>query len=784
MKHAACVVMILMMLLSLCAADEALTLSVPETVTGYTEHTITVSCGMPGLLTLEVRNESGLVCRIADAVEVPRGKTSFRWDGLGAWDRPLEKGSYRMNAALTHDGRTEQASEAFRITGNAQSIVMALADADVIYSDGELLGITLRLVRKGRAMIEICGMDAPDKPLAVYRKNIESTKPVVFTWDGSIDGASAEPGEYVIRVYAEENPARVIEIPLTVAKVQDESLMLTGSIMPEGENDIWDAVCAPAVIVNINSGSMASAYREADSRSESVGTVSGQTQCVEVVRTGAVWTQISFWRREDGAPVTGYIQTDKLKIVNVNCNYGLVVDKKTQSMTVYRAGEPLGTLPVSTGSVEYKKLERETPAGSYLIGERANLLNIDGTIAKYAVLFSGSRAIHALAETPEGKSTTGGVATGTSLDEAQLDGYWLWTQIPPKTRLIILDDPAQRNLDVACAQAKVENRAWLKTETAAKPEDGETEVILTLGGDAVIGTREIWMRSADALPAMIAREGMAYPFGGLQQYFADDDMTLINLECVLKADAAGEDKDKLYRFRGLPEYTGVLTAGSVEQVNIANNHHIDYGAAGKHATVEALQAAGIPYSGYGATYICEIGGHLIGFGGCRETTWLQGKQDITAEIAGLRAAGCEVVIYSCHWGEEYNPRHNETQIAMAQAVADAGADVIIGHHPHVVQGVGMISGKPVVYSLGNLMFGGTHELETHDGALARLALRFDSDGYAGAAITMIPLLTSSTPGMNDFRPVQAEGEDALRILAKIQADSAVLIQPCMYFPAR
>ena len=786
MKYAAVIVTILMILLAQCMAEESITLSVPETITGYTDNTITVVSSMPGLLMLEVRDENGTVYRIAEEIGIQKGKTDFVWDGLGAWNRPIEKGTYGIHATLLNERRKVEASDTFTLTGNAQAIVFALTDADTIYADGEPLELTLRLVRAGRAVIEICSAGEPTIPLATFRKNVDSTKPVVFTWDGTADGAFVHPGDYVIRAYAEENPARKIEIPVTAAQEQDEMLMLTGSIMPESENDIWNAVCAPAVTVNIGSGSTANVYRKADSRSEVVGTVAGQTQCVEVVRTGAVWTQVSFWRQEDGAPVTGYIQTDKLKIVHVNERYGLLLDKDKQTISVFRDGVPIGTMPVSTGLAAYRKLERETPAGSYLIGGRANLLNTDDGIVRYPVLFGGNRAIYASNDAPGNKRTYGGVATSLSDDEGQIDAYWLWTQIPANTRLIILDDPAQRNLDAACAAANVVAGAetWQKTPRAMPLMENETEITLTLGGDAVIGTREKWMLNTEAFPAYIAREGVSYPFSGLQQYFADDDMTLINLECVLKADAAGEDTEKLYRFRGLPDYTAVLTAGSVEQVNIANNHHIDYGAAGKRSTVEALQAAGIPYSGYGATYICEINGHRIGFGGCRETTWLQGKQDIAAEIAGLRSAGCEVVIYSCHWGKEYDPLHNETQTEMAKAIADAGADVIIGHHPHVVQGVGVIDGKPVVFSLGNLMFGGTHEMQTYDGALAQIRLRFDEVGYSGAVLTMVPIVTSSTPGMNDFHPVPAEGEDALRILAKMQADSAVLIQPDMYFPAR
>ena len=310
--------------------------------------------------------------------------------------------------------------------------------------------------------------------------------------------------------------------------------------------------------------------------------------------------------------------------------------------------------------------------------------------------------------------------------------------------------------------------------------------MLTVGGDAVLGTREAWKERADAFPATLETQGIDWPFGGLQELFSTDDMTFINLECVLKETSAGERKTKLYRFRGLPAYAQCLTAGSVEQVNIANNHVIDYGQAGKTATIEALQAEGIPYSGYGELYVWEKDGVKIGFAGCRETTYKGDKQIIARETRQLRSLGCDVVIYTCHWGTEYAALHNELQQEMAQAAADAGVDIVIGGHPHVVQGIADVDGTVVLWSLGNLMFGGTIELDTFDAALARITLQFDGNGYVGCRVSYVPILTSSlaAQGTNDYHPVLAEGQDAERILAAIQADTAFPVTDEMSFTAR
>jgi len=114
----------------------------------------------------------------------------------------------------------------------------------------------------------------------------------------------------------------------------------------------------------------------------------------------------------------------------------------------------------------------------------------------------------------------------------------------------------------------------------------------------------------------------------------------------------------------------------------------------------------------------------------------------------------------------------------------AGADIVVGTHPHVVQGVDTVGNTLVLWSLGNLMFGGTHDMTTFDGTLAQLRLRFDESGYLGCGVELIPVLTSSSAPHNDFRPMVAEGENKLRIMTKIQVDSGVQLREKMWFPAK
>ena len=311
-----------------------------------------------------------------------------------------------------------------------------------------------------------------------------------------------------------------------------------------------------------------------------------------------------------------------------------------------------------------------------------------------------------------------------------------------------------------------------------------SEIVITFGGDAVLGTREEWKGDPDNFDACIEKNGFSWPFAEIASLFQSDDLTHVNLECVLQANSKGLVKTKEYRFRGDPSYTEILTVADIESVNIANNHYIDYSASGRKSTQEALTAGGIAFSGYETLYVFEKDGYKIGFGGCRETVFRQKRKIVEDELRQLKDMGCDVIIYSFHWGKEYSPKHNSLQKKMAQFAVDHGADLIIGTHPHCVQGLETIKGVPVLYSLGNLMFGGTHDMRTFDAFMVRATLRFGENGYEGVELQPIPILTSGAIPENNFQPVLAEGEDYDRIIKLIQNDSRPKITESMWFPTK
>jgi len=792
-------VLLICMLPVLAWAEQAFVVE-PDITKGYGENSITVTAPAEGGLLLRVQDRYNVYRTMTFRVEA--GENVISWDGLGENTERIMDDTYTLAAQLTTaDGRVLETEADISFYRCHQAMLFALGKNRVLYqADGDWF-VEMELVRPGTYVIDVYAAADMSAPVDTIRRNTESYEAFKHFWKAN----DVAPGEYVLRCYALQNPAYAYDVPVTVVSgsAPEIELVETETFMPSIEDTdetIWRIMMQPSAVIDLKVPTVhQEIYLQPDASSRVLGTIHGQSQAVKVmdIRQDG-WVRVQAWNHESGALVEGYLPRERLMMVQPNDQYGLLLDKGSQTLTVFHQGKRLTTLSVSTGRMEKDKLFQETPAGSYLTLEHMSDFATGGLHYDYPIRYDGGNLLHQLGykersgrndftqQTPQlgSKASHGCVRLPFQVNEDGVNAYWLWTHLPYHTRVMILDDPLQRMEQEALANAGLDEMPDELDDTfiLRNLKVGQTEIVITLGGDVVLGTREAWWEDAESLPAYLEMEGMGYPFSGLEEIFADDDMTLVNLECVLKADATGEDKEKQYRFRGLPAYTEALKVSSIDQVNIANNHYIDYDVLGKKATREALDAAGIPFSGQGYTYVWDCKGRRIGFAGCRETTFKQDKNTIANDIAALKAAGCDVIIYSCHWGTEYSALHNSLQEEMARAAAGAGANVVVGTHPHVVQGVEDMNGTVVLYSLGNLMFGGTHEMTTFDGTLAQLRLRFDQNGYLGCGVELIPVLTSSSAPYNDFRPMVAEGDDKLRIMTKMQIDSGIQLREKMWFP--
>lgn len=267
--------------------------------------------------------------------------------------------------------------------------------------------------------------------------------------------------------------------------------------------------------------------------------------------------------------------------------------------------------------------------------------------------------------------------------------------------------------------------------------------------------------------------GNDYFMKNVRSIFNEDDLTLINFEGTLSD--RGEREDKQFAFRGNPSYIEILTGSSIEAANLANNHSSDYGTISLTDTKQYLGDAGIlNCRGKDNVCITDINNIKVGLVGINYLNDVM-KTELESAIQTAKNAGAELIILSMHWGIEKDTEPTEEQIEAAHRAIDCGADVVIGTHPHVLQGIEKYKGKYICYSLGNFCFGGNNSPADMDTAIFRQTFTFtesgllDDDNYE-----IIPCRISSTDEYNNYQPTPAEGSEKTRIEEKLSGYSESL----------
>ena len=231
--------------------------------------------------------------------------------------------------------------------------------------------------------------------------------------------------------------------------------------------------------------------------------------------------------------------------------------------------------------------------------------------------------------------------------------------------------------------------AQLPGKTADTEE--QESFLLTFAGDCTLGSTPSTENAQLGFVKTVG-EDYGYPFRNVLEYVTQDDFTFINLEGPLCD--GGYPAEKRFDFRGPTVFTRILTENSIEAVSLANNHTMDYGQTGYDSTRDALDAAGVPYVERDSPLLITLDeGLTIGIYGA--VYYSLDKARICAGIAELREQGADLVIFAPHWGSEGGYRPTPEQQEVGRAAIDAGADLVVGSHPHVLQpieayGEGMI----------------------------------------------------------------------------------------------
>ena len=314
-------------------------------------------------------------------------------------------------------------------------------------------------------------------------------------------------------------------------------------------------------------------------------------------------------------------------------------------------------------------------------------------------------------------------------------------------------------------------------QTAMQVCEEDVTFTLTFAGDCTLGGTEAANRLANGFARTVEERGAAYPFEKLQPLFAGDDCTIVNLEGVLSGGKPEKVKGKQYHFIGSPAYTDILRLGSVECVNVANNHTLDYGEEGYRDTLAALHAVGIAHFGETSVTVVEKGGVRIGFTGNLFNLAGERMAQLARQVEALERVGCLWIAHSMHAGVEYSLVPSPRQRAMAEQLSQRGMGMVVGHHPHVVQGVERFGDMPVVYSLGNCSFGGSFNPRDYDACVLRASIRFVNGKRQSLTLALHPIRISGDLRRNDFQPFPLTGADAQRVLDKMQKSSPEALAP-------
>jgi len=306
---------------------------------------------------------------------------------------------------------------------------------------------------------------------------------------------------------------------------------------------------------------------------------------------------------------------------------------------------------------------------------------------------------------------------------------------------------------------------------AADPSQPEGPVLVFTGDILLAG------RAGD----LIAKEGPEAPFAGVREVLRAADLAVGNLECALAT--GGRAADKQFTFRGSPEAARALAAAGFDLVTLANNHSVDFGPRALLETIESLRKQNIRCVGAGADlaaarrparFSLEPGPvrvAVLAFSNMLPTSFYATDERpgtnparlgaIAEEVAGARAEA-DVVIVLFHWGKELSSKPSSSQRLLARAAVDAGADLVVGHHPHVLQGLERRGSSLIAYSLGNFLFPSRERTRQ----TVMLSYRVQRDG--SARVQLIPCL------IEGFRPVVAREPERRSILSAMAKLSRAL----------
>lgn len=421
---------------------------------------IDISTSLPGFLNMYLLDQSGnIVLTIAENLEIHSNATSIDVYAVDDNGDLIEPGIYTVSADMVsqYGVPSKTITKDTRISESTDEETAAAAAAS----------------RKAAASGETVASADEDEKTADSSSTGKATKTASSKTTAAAK-ASATPApsdemQYTEGTYAMGDEGLLIGVGVSDAAAQTDA-GYWGLTADASDAEIWAALTRTMTGVDVGESESAYIYDSPDSGRKKLGTVSGISQGLNVIKErDDGWALVEAFRNEDGAFVRGYIKSDKLRVVEPNPNYGIVIDKAAQTLTVYKDGARLGSCKVSTGLPTPKYPHRETPAGEFILVTRRGSYEYYGMgYTKYTIRINGS---YYLAEVPTTKKNgtkflempddLGAKATRGTVciaHDASTDGginaEWIWnmTDDNKKVKVLIFDDKPRTDVPVSASK--------------------------------------------------------------------------------------------------------------------------------------------------------------------------------------------------------------------------------------------------------------------------------------------------------------------------------------------
>ena len=299
-------------------------------------------------------------------------------------------------------------------------------------------------------------------------------------------------------------------------------------------------------------------------------------------------------------------------------------------------------------------------------------------------------------------------------------------------------------------------------KTTAKKKNQTVKITISAAGDCTLGVDS---RYNNTFNYYYNQNGAAYFLKKVKPIFSKDDVTIVNFEGTLTNSATRANKT--FTFKGPSFYTSILKKGSVEVVNLANNHTMDFGTTGYYDTKKALENSKIKYCHNEIIAYKTVKGVKIAFIGFNRLNGVS-EQQIKDTIRTAKKKKASIIIVSFHWGIERDYYPDATQKTLGHCAIDNGASLVLGHHPHVLQGIEKYKNRYIVYSLGNFCFGGNTNPSDKDTMIFQQTFYVKNKKLLKKKdVKVIPCSLSSTNYTNNYQPIPLKGENKYRLIRKI-----------------